>query len=118
MPDSSGTHLKVTAATMQAVQEAALQGPASPIEAYSSDLHILDVLQDSKQIASMTLEDWCQAQEADPALSLVITRLRDGTLGKGQSKVTTPPKSVNMGENKTISYSKRVSCFDRPNQGN
>ena len=55
MPDSSGTHLKVTAAAMQAIQEAALQGPANPIEAYSSDLHILDILQDSKQISSMTL---------------------------------------------------------------
>ena len=38
----------------------------------------------------MTLEDWCQAQEADPILSLVITRLRDGMLGKGQSKATDP----------------------------
>ena len=65
MPDSSGTHLKVTTAAMQAVQEAALQGPTSPIEAYSSDLHILDIFQDSKQIASMTLEDWYQAQEVD-----------------------------------------------------
>ena len=90
MPDSSGTHLRVTAAAMQAVQEAAFQGPASPIEAYSSDLHILDILQDSKQIASMTLKDWCQAQEVDPVLSLVITRLRDGMLGKGQSKATDP----------------------------
>ena len=58
MPDSSGTHLKITTAAMQAVQEAALQGPTSHIEAYSSDLHVLDVLQDSKQIASMILEDW------------------------------------------------------------
>ena len=41
MPDSASTHIKVTAA---AVQEAALQGPASSIEAYSSDLHILDVV--------------------------------------------------------------------------
>ena len=72
MPDSSGIHLKVTTAAMEAVQEASLQGPASPIEAYSSDLHILDILQDSKQIASMTLEDWCQAQEVDPVLSLVM----------------------------------------------
>ena len=52
---------------MQALQEAALQGPTSPIEAYSSDLHILDVLQDSKQIASMTLKDWHQAQEVGPS---------------------------------------------------
>ena len=64
------------------MQEAALHGPASPIEAYSSDLHILDILKDSNQVASMTLEDWHQAQEVDSILSLVIDRLRDGTLGK------------------------------------
>ena len=29
----------------------------------------------------MTLEDWCQAQQVDPTLSLVISRLWDGTLG-------------------------------------
>ena len=40
----------------------------------------------------MTLEDWHQAQEADPVLSLVITRLQDGMLGKGQSKATDPTK--------------------------
>ena len=97
MPDSTSSHIKVTAAAMQAVQEAALQGPASPIEAYSSDLHILDILQDSKQVASMTLKDWHQAQEADPVLSLVITRLRDGTLEKGHSKATEPPKFRQFG---------------------
>ena len=48
MPDNSGSHLKVTAAVVQAVQEAALKGPTSPIEAYSCDLHILDTVQDSK----------------------------------------------------------------------
>ena len=92
MPDSSGTHLKVTAAAVQAVQEAAPEGPASPIEAYSSDLHVLDTIQDSKQVASMAIEDWHQAQEADPVLSLVIARMRNGTLGKGQSKTTDPSK--------------------------
>ena len=90
MPGNTSTCIKVTAAAVQAVQEAALQGPASPIEAYSSDLHVLDILQDSNQVASMTLKDWCQAQEADPILSLVIARLRDGMLGKGQSKATDP----------------------------
>ena len=40
----------------------------------------------------MTLEDWWQAQQADPVLSLVIARLWDGMLGKGQSKVTDPPE--------------------------
>ena len=40
----------------------------------------------------MTLEDWHQAQEADPVLSPVITRLRDGMLGKSQSKTTNHPQ--------------------------
>ena len=47
MPGNTITCIKVTAAAMQAVQEAALQGPAIPMEAYSSDLHVLNVLQDS-----------------------------------------------------------------------
>ena len=92
MPDNTSTHIKVTAAAMQAVQEAALQGPASPMEAYSSDLHVLDKLQGSNQVASMTLKDWCQAQDVDPILSLVIFTLRDGMLGKSQSKATDPPR--------------------------
>ena len=66
MPDSTSTHINVTAATMQAVQDATLQGPARPIEAYSSDLHILDVLQGSKQVASMTLKDWHQIPRSRP----------------------------------------------------
>ena len=57
MPDDSSTHLKVTAAAVQAVQEAALEGPVSPIEAYSCDLHIMDAVQDSQQDACMILED-------------------------------------------------------------
>ena len=50
------------------MQEAALEGPASPIEAYSCDLHILDAVQDSQQVTCMTLEDWHQAQQVDPIL--------------------------------------------------
>ena len=74
MPDNSGTHLKVTAAAVQAVHEAALEGPKSPIETYSYDLHILDAVQGSQQLTCMTLEDWHQAQQVDPTLSLVISR--------------------------------------------
>ena len=87
MPGNTSTCIKVTA---EAVQEAVLQGPASPTEAYSSELHVLDVLQDSNQVPSMTPKDWCQAQEADPVLRLVIARLGDGMLEKGQSKATDP----------------------------
>ena len=118
MPDSSGTHLKFTATAVQAVQEATLKGLVSPIEAYSCNLHVLDAIQDSKQVACMTLEDWCQAQEVDPVLSLVITRLRDGMLGKGQSQTTDPPKSVYTGRSTIICCSKRVSYTDEPGPEN
>ena len=46
IPDSSDTHQKVTATVVQAVQEAALKGPISPIEAYRCNLHILDAVQE------------------------------------------------------------------------
>ena len=82
MPDNSGTHLNVTAAAVWAVQEAALKGSTSPTEAYSCYLHVLDVVQDSQQVTCMTLVDWHQAQQVDPTLSLVISRLWDGTLGQ------------------------------------
>ena len=81
IPDNSGTHLQVTAAAVQAVQEAALEGPTSPIETYSCNLHILYSVQDSQQVICMTMEDWCPAQQADATLSLVTSRLWDGTLG-------------------------------------
>ena len=75
MPDNSGTHLKVTATAVQFVQEAALKGPVSLLEAYSCNLHVLDTVKDSQQVTCMTIEDWHQAQQVDPVLSLVITRL-------------------------------------------
>ena len=75
MPDNTGTHLHVMAAVGWGVQKAALEGPTIPIEAYSCNLHILDSVQDSQQVACMTIEDWCQTQQRDPTLSLVITRL-------------------------------------------
>ena len=65
----------------------------------------------------MTLEDWGQAQEVDPVLSLVIARLRDRMLGKGQSYTMDPPKSVNTGGSIIIYCSKRVSCTGRPGPG-
>ena len=83
MPDNSGTHLKVTAAVVQTVQEAALKGPTCPIKAYSCNLHIL--------VTCMTLEDWHQAQQVDLALCLVISGLQDGTLGWPQTKQTNTP---------------------------
>ena len=82
MSDTSGTQFQIMAAAVWAMQEAALKGPTSPIEAYSCDLHVLDSVQDSQQVTCRTIEDWCQAQQADPTLSLVIARPWDGTLGQ------------------------------------
>ena len=92
MPGNLGTHLQVTAAAVQAVQDTALKGLTSPIKAYSCNLYILDSVQDSQQVTCMTLEDWHQAQQADPTLHLVISRLQDGTLRWWQSKQTDPPE--------------------------
>ena len=90
MPDNPGTHLQVTAVAVWAMQDAPLKGPASPIEAYSSDLHVLDSIKDSLQVTYITEDDWCQAQWADLVLSLVIMRLQDGTLGQCQLTTTDP----------------------------
>ena len=92
MPDISGTSLKVTAAAIRAIQEAAFQKPVCSIEAYSYDLHVIGAIQDSQQVAQMTLDAWHQAQEVDPVLGIIIKRLREGTLEQDWSKKTDSPK--------------------------
>ena len=92
MPDTSYMHIQVTTAAVQAVQETAHKGSISPIEAYSSDVHVLDSVEESQQVACMAADDWHQAQQADPVLSLIIARLQDGTLSQCQLKTTSPPK--------------------------
>ena len=42
MPNTLDTHLWVTAATVQTMQEAALKGPTNLVEAYNCNVHILD----------------------------------------------------------------------------
>ena len=42
----------------------------------------------------MSIEDWCQTQQADPTLSLVISILWDGTLGQQLSKQTDTPELI------------------------
>ena len=92
MPDNSCTSLKVTAAAVRAIQEAALEKPVCPIEAYSYDLHVVGAIQDSQQVAQMTLDDWWQVQEVDPVLGIIIKRLREGMLEQEWSKKTDSPK--------------------------
>ena len=86
MPDNLGTSQKVTAAAVRVIQEAALEKPVCPIEAYSYDLHVVGAIQDSQQVAQMTLDNWQQVQEADPVLGIIIKRLREGTLEQDWSK--------------------------------
>ena len=88
MPDNFSTSLKVTAIAVRAIQEAALKKPVCPMEAYSYDLHVIGAIQDSKQVAQMTLDDWCQVQEVDPVLGKIIMRLREGMLEQGRSMKT------------------------------
>ena len=78
--------------TVRAIQEAALDKPACPIEAYSYDLHAIGAIQDSQQVAQMTLDDWWQAQEADPVLGIIIKRLREGMLEQNWSRKTESPE--------------------------
>ena len=92
MPNASGTHLQVTVVAVQAVQEATLKGTMSSIEAYSCDLHVLDPVGDGPQVTCMTIDDWCQAQRADPVLGLVIVRLQNRTLHQCQLKLTFLPE--------------------------
>ena len=49
------------------------------IEAYSSNVHVLDTIKDSQQVTWLTIDDWDQAQWADPVLGLIIMRLQEGT---------------------------------------
>ena len=92
MPDCLSTSLKVNAAAIRAIWEAALDQPACSIEAYSCNLHVIGAIQDSQQVAQMTLDDWWQAQEADPVLGRIIKRLREGMLDQDWCKNTDSPK--------------------------
>ena len=94
MPDNSGTGLKVTATAVGAIQEAALEKPVCPIEAYSYDLHVMGAIQDTKQVAQMTLDDWHQVKEVDPVLGIIITRLREGMLEQELSQIRSVQKGV------------------------
>ena len=46
IPDASGTQHQITAVAVQVMQEVALEGPTSPIEVYSCDLHVVDPVED------------------------------------------------------------------------
>ena len=92
MPDNLDTSLEVTATAVRAIQEAALDKPTCPIEAYSYDLHVVGAIQDSQQVAQMTLDDWQQAQEVDPVLGKIIKRLGEGTLKQDWFNKTDSPK--------------------------
>ena len=92
MPDNLGTSLKVNTAAVRAIQEAALDQPACPIETYSYDLHVIGAIQDSQQVAQMTVDDWHQVQEVDPVLGIIVKRLREGMLEQDWSKKTDSPK--------------------------
>ena len=49
---------------------------------------VIGEMQDSQQVAQMTLDDWRQAQEADPALATIIEKLKTGALDQDWYKQT------------------------------
>ena len=118
MPDNSGTSLKVTATAVRAIQEAAIEKPFCQIEAYSYDLHVIGAIQDIKQVVQMTVDDWHQAQDVDPVLSIIITRLGEGTLEQDQSKMTDSPELIQYRREQNKLVLKRVPCTDEPGLGN
>ena len=118
IPDNSGTHPKVTAAAMWAVQEAALECPTSPIEAYSCNLHVQDSVQDSQQVACMTLEGWCQTQQVDWTLRLIISRLWVETWGNNSPNRQILLNSSSSCMNKITSYYENMSYTEWPDPGN
>ena len=118
MHGKSGTHLQVTAAAVWAVQEASLKGPTSPTEANSCDLHFLDSVQVSQQVACMTKKDWHEAQQVDQTLSLVITRLGMEPWGKDSPNGLSLLTSITSCVSKTTSDYKRVSYIGEPDLGN
>ena len=87
-----GIGLKVNAAAVRAIQEAALDQPAWPMEAYSHDIHVIGEMQDSQQVAQMTPDDWRKVQEADPALATIIERLKARALDQDWCKQTNSPE--------------------------
>ena len=91
MPDNAGTYLKVKTAVVWAMQEAALKALQVhwSLQLWSghsgcSPGQSVGHLYDLGRLAS--------SQQADPTLSLVISRLWDGTLEWWQPKLTDPPK--------------------------
>ena len=58
MPKTLGTHYRVTAVAVRALQEAAIKGPTSSIKGYSCDLLVLDPVWDSPQVTCMTADSW------------------------------------------------------------
>ena len=92
VPNALGTQHQITAAVEQAMQEAALKSPMSPTEAYSCNLHVMNLVEDSPQVTCMTAKDWQQPQLADPILGRVIVKMQDGTLGQCPYKSTNPAK--------------------------
>ena len=92
MPENFGHQSEGDSCSCEGTTRGYLRKACFPIEAYSYDLHVMGAIQDSKQVAQMTLDDWHQVQEADPVLSIIIMRLREGVLEQDWSKKTHSPK--------------------------
>ena len=103
IPDTSGTHHQVTAAAVQAIEGAILEGPVSPAEVYSCDLHVLDPVEDSLQVACLTTDDWCLAQWAEPSWGLWLWGCRTEPWARAHLNWLIHPSSCSSFKNATTS---------------
>ena len=66
----------------------------------------------------MTLDDWCQVQEVDPVLGIIVKRLREGMLEQNWSKKTDSLELSQYRREWNNLVLKKVSCTDEPGLGN
>ena len=92
MTNAMGTYYQVTTAAVWTVQEATLDSPWNPTEAYTCNLYVLGPMESRQQVSFMAAEDCQQSQLADPILREEIKRLQDSTLGQCSLKSTDPAK--------------------------
>ena len=90
--DDSGTHLKVTAAVVKAVQEA--PSKVQPVLLRPTAMICMFWMQFStvSRSPAWPRRTGVKAQQEDPTLSPVISRFWDGTLGQKWFKPTDPPE--------------------------
>ena len=86
MRQTSGIHHQVTAAEYKPYKRPPSKVPLALLRC------VAVMVGDGPQVTCMNADNWCQAQKANPVLSLMISRMQDGTLGQSLCKPTDLPE--------------------------